>query len=131
MLTFVSSLVTLLSVFGGYALEGGQLGALTHATGRDSDDRGRRSRDVYPRQQPQDHQGNDARAAASIDKERVRACSTSCCSPRRAREGTLALEADIDDPHKSPLFNQYPNIFNDHHIVEFMTGYLRIVDRRV
>jgi chemotaxis protein MotA len=43
------------------------------------------------------------------------------------KEGTLTLEADIDDPQKSPIFTQYPKILADHHIVEFLTDYLRLM----
>jgi chemotaxis protein MotA len=43
------------------------------------------------------------------------------------KEGTLTLEADIDDPSKSPIFTQYPKILADHHIVEFLTDYLRLM----
>jgi chemotaxis protein MotA len=43
------------------------------------------------------------------------------------KEGTLTLEADIEDPHKSPIFSQYPKLLADHHIVEFMTDYLRLM----
>lgn len=43
------------------------------------------------------------------------------------KEGTLALEADIEDPEKSPVFSQYPKILADHHIVEFLTDYLRLM----
>jgi chemotaxis protein MotA len=43
------------------------------------------------------------------------------------KEGTLALEGDIEDPSKSPVFNQYPQILADHHIVEFLTDYLRLM----
>ena len=43
------------------------------------------------------------------------------------KEGTLTLEADIDDPEKSPIFTQYPKILADHHIVEFLTDYLRLM----
>jgi len=39
----------------------------------------------------------------------------------------MALEADIDDPDKSPIFTQYPKILADRHIVEFLTDYLRLM----
>ncbi|WP_372586629.1 paraquat-inducible protein A [Burkholderia gladioli] len=43
------------------------------------------------------------------------------------KEGTLTLEADIDDPEKSPIFTQYPKILADKHMVEFLTDYLRLM----
>ncbi len=38
------------------------------------------------------------------------------------REGLLALEKHISDPHKSDLFNKYPKFSHNHHAVEFVCG---------
>jgi len=43
------------------------------------------------------------------------------------KEGLMSIEADVDDPHKSPLFKKYRTIVADHHVVEFMTDYLRLM----
>lgn len=43
------------------------------------------------------------------------------------KEGLMAIESDVDMPHESPVFTKYPNIVSDHHIVEFLTDYLRIM----
>ncbi|MBK7354048.1 MAG: flagellar motor stator protein MotA [Nitrosomonas sp.] len=43
------------------------------------------------------------------------------------KEGLMAIEADVEDPHKSPLFSKYPKILSDHHVVEFITDYLRLM----
>ncbi len=43
------------------------------------------------------------------------------------KEGLMAIEADVEDPHKSPLFSKYPKILSDHHIIEFITDYLRLM----
>jgi len=43
------------------------------------------------------------------------------------KEGLMALEADIDAPHQSALFARFPNILGDHHLVEFITDYLRLM----
>lgn len=43
------------------------------------------------------------------------------------KEGLMSIEADVDDPKKSPLFAKYPRILGDHHAVEFMTDYLRLM----
>jgi chemotaxis protein MotA len=39
----------------------------------------------------------------------------------------MAIEADIDDPSKSAIFSKYPDIMADHHVIEFITDYLRIM----
>jgi chemotaxis protein MotA len=43
------------------------------------------------------------------------------------KEGLMSIEGDIDAPHESPLFSKYPAVLEDHHIVEFMTDYLRLM----
>ncbi|MGZ8316174.1 MAG: flagellar motor stator protein MotA, partial [Telluria sp.] len=43
------------------------------------------------------------------------------------KEGLMSIEGDIDSPHESPLFSKYPGVLADHHIVEFMTDYLRLM----
>lgn len=43
------------------------------------------------------------------------------------KEGLMSIEGDIDRPEESPLFSKYPGVLEDHHIVEFMTDYLRLM----
>ncbi len=43
------------------------------------------------------------------------------------KEGLMAIEKDVESPHESPLFQKYPTVGNDHHVVEFMTDYLRMM----
>ena len=43
------------------------------------------------------------------------------------KEGLMSIEGDIDSPHESPVFGKYPGVLADHHIVEFMTDYLRLM----
>jgi len=43
------------------------------------------------------------------------------------KEGMMAVEGDIEDPHKSALFQKHPVIAADHHLVEFITDYLRMM----
>jgi chemotaxis protein MotA len=43
------------------------------------------------------------------------------------KEGLMAIESDVDAPHESPVFSKYPQIVSDHHVVEFITDYLRIM----
>jgi chemotaxis protein MotA len=38
------------------------------------------------------------------------------------REGLLALEPHLSDPHHSTILQKYPLIHNNHHIVEFICG---------
>lgn len=43
------------------------------------------------------------------------------------KEGLMSIEGDVEDPHNSPLFSKYPTVAHDHHVVEFMTDYLRLM----
>lgn len=43
------------------------------------------------------------------------------------KEGLMTIESDVDEPHKSTLFAKYPRILADHHVLEFITDYLRLM----
>ena len=43
------------------------------------------------------------------------------------KEGLMSIESDIENPDASPIFSKYPNVVGDHHVVEFMTDYLRMM----
>ncbi len=43
------------------------------------------------------------------------------------REGLMAIEGDIEEPESSPIFSNYPSILKDHHVIEFICDYLRIM----
>ncbi|MCL6263033.1 flagellar motor stator protein MotA [Craterilacuibacter sp. RT1T] len=43
------------------------------------------------------------------------------------KEGLMSVEADVEAPESSPLFAKYPAILADHHVVEFITDYLRLM----
>ncbi len=42
-------------------------------------------------------------------------------------KGNLALEVHVENPHDSALFNAFPTFAKDHHAVEFMCDYLRMI----
>jgi len=43
------------------------------------------------------------------------------------KEGLMSIESDVEKPHESPLFKKYPLISSDHHLMEFITDYLRMM----
>lgn len=43
------------------------------------------------------------------------------------REGMMAIEGDIEEPHESPIFGKYPAILKDAHMTAFICDYLRIM----
>ncbi|MDR2450203.1 MAG: flagellar motor stator protein MotA [Candidatus Accumulibacter sp.] len=43
------------------------------------------------------------------------------------KEGLMSIENDVENPHDSPIFGKYPSIAGDHHVLEFITDYLRMM----
>ncbi|MGE0311027.1 MAG: flagellar motor stator protein MotA [Lautropia sp.] len=43
------------------------------------------------------------------------------------KEGLMSIERDVEEPDQSPVFSKYPEISGDHHIMEFITDYLRMM----
>lgn len=43
------------------------------------------------------------------------------------KEGLMSIEGDIENPDASPIFSKYPNLVHDHHVMEFVTDYLRMM----
>ena len=43
------------------------------------------------------------------------------------KEGLMSIESDIEAPEESAIFSKYPIVLHDHHIIEFMTDYLRLM----
>ena len=43
------------------------------------------------------------------------------------KDGLMAIEKDVESPAESPIFSTYPEIAGDHHVVEFITDYLRMM----
>lgn len=43
------------------------------------------------------------------------------------KEGLMALEADIEEPHESEIFKEAPKLMANHHLVDFICDYLRLM----
>ncbi|WP_028535160.1 flagellar motor stator protein MotA [Paludibacterium yongneupense] len=43
------------------------------------------------------------------------------------KEGLMSIESDVDSPESSPVFAKYPAVLHDHHVVEFICDYLRLM----
>jgi chemotaxis protein MotA len=43
------------------------------------------------------------------------------------KEGLMSIEGDVENPEASPIFSKYPNLVHDHHVMEFVTDYLRMM----
>ena len=45
---------------------------------------------------------------------------------RSRKEGAIAIESDIEEPDKSPIFSRYPAFLNDHHARDFVCDTMRM-----
>ena len=134
MLVIVGYLVVLGSVFGGYALMGGNFGVLF---------------------QPLELliiggagvgafiAGNDGKTIRATVKELPRLLHSSkkhdkalymellallyVLLSKGRKDGMMALESDVDDPQGSAIFAPYPMILQDARVLEFLTDYLRLI----
>lgn len=43
------------------------------------------------------------------------------------KEGLMSIEGDIEKPEESPLFSKYTLVVSDHHLMEFLGDYLRLM----
>lgn len=43
------------------------------------------------------------------------------------KEGLMSIENDVETPDQSPIFTKYPTLVSDHHAMEFLTDYLRMM----
>jgi len=43
------------------------------------------------------------------------------------KEGLMSIENDVENPDSSPIFSKYPAIAGDHHAMEFLCDYLRMM----
>ncbi|AOU97209.1 flagellar motor stator protein MotA [Acidihalobacter yilgarnensis] len=43
------------------------------------------------------------------------------------KEGLMAVESDIEEPENSEIFSKYPKITKNHHALEFIVDYMRLI----
>jgi chemotaxis protein MotA len=43
------------------------------------------------------------------------------------KEGLMSIENDVETPESSPIFSKYPSIASNHHVMDFITDYLRMM----
>jgi len=43
------------------------------------------------------------------------------------KEGLMSIEGDVENAEQSPIFSKYPSLVADHHVMEFITDYLRMM----
>jgi len=132
-LVIVGYVVVLGAVFGGFALAGGHLAALLQplellmigggAAGAFFVGNNGKSVKATLKALPSIFKGSHYTKALYMD---LLALLYEILSKVR-KEGLMSIEGDIETPESSPLFSKYPTILKDHHVMEFMTDYLRLM----
>ncbi|WP_461482308.1 flagellar motor stator protein MotA [Porticoccus sp.] len=133
MLIFAGFAVVILSVFGGFALSGGHLGPL-----------------FQPTEVLMILGGGVGAFIAANNGKALKATLKTCSTLKHTasydralymdlmgllyqllnkirREGMLGVEADIENPQDSSLFQEYPKLLKDPLIINFITDYLRMM----
>jgi chemotaxis protein MotA len=132
-LVFIGYLVTLASVFGGYALEGGHVGALVQpvevlmivGAGIGAFIVGNNMKAIKATLLVLPTLLRGSRYSKSVYMELMALLYIMLAKARK--DGMMSLESDIDLPSQSPLFQQYPKIVADHHVLDFLTDYFRLM----
>jgi len=125
--------VVLLSIFGGFAINGGHLGALFQPTellqiggaalGTFVIANDRKAIMATLRALPSLMQGSKYTKSLYMDLMSMLFETLS----KIRKEGLMSLEHDIDNPYDSAIFTKYPRIMEDEHVLEFITDYLRLM----
>jgi len=132
-LVIVGYIIVALSVFGGFALAGGHMAALFQpvellmiggaALGAFLVGNNNKAIKATFKALPGVFKGSKYTRALYMD---VLALLYEVLGKIR-KEGLMSIEADVENPHESPLFGKYPTIMADHHLIEFLTDYLRLM----
>jgi chemotaxis protein MotA len=133
MLVLVGYVIILAAVFGGFAMAGGHIGALFQpvelimivGAAAGAFFVGNSSKVIKSTLQALPSCLKGSRFTKSLYMELLGLLYDILAKVRK--EGLMSIESDVDEPDKSPIFSKYPIIQSDHHAVEFITDYLRLM----
>ena len=133
MLVIIGYIVVMLSVFGGFAMAGGHLAALWQplellmiggaAIGAFLVGNNGKAMKATLQAVPTLFKGSKFTKALYMD---LMSLMFEILTKVR-KEGLMSIEGDVEKPEESPIFSKYPSILHDHHVVEFITDYLRLM----
>lgn len=135
MFVIIGYVLVIAAVFGGYALAGGNFGVLAKAAPVEMFIIAGAALGAF-------FVGNSNKVVAATFKALPKVLAGSKHTKARymalmallydiltkiRKEGMMAIEADIDDPAESALFEKHATIASDHHLTEFVCDYLRMM----
>lgn len=135
MFVIIGYVVVVIAVFGGYALAGGNFGVLAKAAPVEMFIIAGAALGAF-------FVGNSSKVVKSTMKTLPLVLKGSKYTKARymellallydllqkaRKEGLMSIERDVEAPAESPIFAKYANIQADHHLVEFITDYLRMM----
>jgi chemotaxis protein MotA len=133
LLVIIGYIVVLLSVFGGFALAGGHLAALFQpiellmiggaAAGAFFVGNNGKAIKATLQALPSLFKGSKYNKALYME---LMTLLFEILSKVR-KEGLMSIEGDIEGPEESAIFSKYPSVLADHHAIEFITDYLRLM----
>jgi chemotaxis protein MotA len=135
MFVIIGYVVVMIAVFGGYALAGGNFGVLIKAApielfiicgaaaGAFFVGNSAKSVKATMKALPTLFKGSKYTKARYME---MMALLYEILTKAR-KEGLMSIEGDVESPHDSPIFGKYAVIGHDHHLVEFITDYLRMM----
>jgi chemotaxis protein MotA len=133
MLVVVGYIIVIGAVFGGYAIAGGHLGGLMQplellmifggALGAFVVGNNMKSIKATMKALPTLFKGSKYNKALYMD---LLALLFEILAKIR-KDGMMSIENDVENPESSPLFSKYPKLLHDHHLIEFITDYLRLM----
>lgn len=133
MLVIVGYLVVILTVFGGYVLSGGSLGALYQplevliiggaAVGAFIVGNNGKAIKATMKSLPHLLKGSSYNKAMYMDLLGMLMMLMS----KSRQSGMMSLEGDIEDPQSSTIFANYPRLMNDPVVMNFIVDYMRLM----
>ncbi|AKZ63084.1 flagellar motor protein MotA [Herbaspirillum hiltneri N3] len=133
MLVIIGYVIVMASVFGGFAMAGGHLGALFQpiellmiggaAGGAFLVGNNNKAIKATIKALPTVFKGSTYTKALYME---LMSLLFEILTKSR-KEGLMSIEGDIEEPESSPIFSKYPGVLADHHLIEFMTDYLRLM----
>jgi len=134
MLIIVGIIVTLVLVFGGFIISGGNIGVVLHAlpiegmviggAGVGSFLVSNGGSILKKGLKGFGHAVKGSKWKADDYKDIL--CMLFLLTKLIKTKGVIALEAHVENPEESKIFQNFPNVSKDHHVVEFICDYLRM-----